>query len=198
MTHANSTSAPRRPLQRFVHDQDGVSAVEFAMLLPLIVIMYLGSVEVTQAVSADRRTMMAAHTVGDLVSREGCVSTSNDLPSIFKIADEVVYPFPPTKLKIVVTGVKIDTTGKATVDWSQTNTNGTSLKRTTGATITSLIPTALRPTGADSYLIWAETQYDYTPAIGYVLTGTLSLKEKVYMRPRKSLIVTSQTAACPS
>jgi hypothetical protein len=29
-------------------------------------------------------------------------------------------------------------------------------------------------------------QYDYVPVIGYVITGTLNLKDQIYMRPRQS------------
>jgi len=40
-------------------------------------------------------------------------------------------------------------------------------------------------------LIWAETQYTYTPTIGYVITGPMTLRDQIYMRPRLS-----DTVAC--
>ena len=55
----NSIPMPAR-LRRFAADQSGVSAVEFAILLPLMLTMYLGGVEVSQAVSADRKTTLVA------------------------------------------------------------------------------------------------------------------------------------------
>jgi Flp pilus assembly protein TadG len=200
MTHARFASAPAHPLQRFISDQDGVSAVEFALVLPLMLTLYLGGVEVSQAVSADRKTMMAAYTMGDLISRENCVSSTTDVPNVFTITNEVIYPFSGGNLKAVVSGVSIDTNGKATVAWSQANSNGTA--RATGSDVSSSIPAALRPTGSGvtaSYLVWAEAVYSYKPAIGYVLTGTINLKEQVYMRPRKSSTsITWQSAACSS
>ena len=46
------------------------------------------------------------------------------------------------------------------------------------------LPAALNV--ANTSLIWSEVQYTYKPAIGYVITGTLTLKDQIYMRPRLS------------
>ena len=71
----------------------------------------------------------------------------------------------------------------ATVDWSD-SLNGTA--RSQGSTVT--LPTAL--VVPNTSLIWAEVQYSYKPAIGYVVSGTLTLKDQIYMRPRLSDQVT--------
>lgn len=46
------------------------------------------------------------------------------------------------------------------------------------------LPAALNV--ANTSLIWSEVQYTYKPVIGYVMTGTLTLKDQIYMRPRVS------------
>ena len=105
-------------------------------------------------------------------------------------ATAVMAPFPVANLKVTVTSVSIDAQGKATVAWSDTM-NGTA--RAKGSTVT--LPAALNV--PNSSLIWSEVQYTYTPVIGYVITGTLTLKDQIYMRPRLSDTVarTSLTAA---
>jgi hypothetical protein len=35
-------------------------------------------------------------------------------------------------------------------------------------------------------LIFAEASYDYKPTIGYTITGTLTLADRMYMSPRIS------------
>jgi Flp pilus assembly protein TadG len=75
--------------------------------------------------------------------------------------------------------VKIDANGKATVDWSDA-LNGAA--RAKGSTVT--LPAALNV--ANSSLIWSEVQYTYKPVVGYVVSGTLTLKDQIYMRPRLS------------
>ena len=81
-----------------------------------------------------------------------------------------------------MSSVKIDSVGKATVAWSN-SLNGTA--HTTGSAVT--LPAALNV--ANTSLIWSEVQYTYKPVIGYVMTGTLTLKDQIYMRPRVSDMV---------
>ena len=82
-----------------------------------------------------------------------------------------------------MSSVKIDSAGKATVAWSDP-LNCTA--HTTGSAVT--LPAALNV--ANTYLIWSEVQYTYKPVVGYVVTGTLTLKDQIYMRPRLSDSVT--------
>jgi Flp pilus assembly protein TadG len=174
----------RRPVRRFLRDKRGVSAVEFAMLLPLMVTLYLGGVEVSQAVAIDRKVTLIARTLGDLVAQATTV-TGDDITKILAATASIVVPYQDSKLKITVSSVKIDNNGVAKVCWSDTK-QGT--KHAAGTTVT--LPAALNT--PNSSLIWAESEYEYKPTIGYVITGTMYLKDQIYMRPRLSDSVTRE------
>jgi Flp pilus assembly protein TadG len=168
----------RHAIRRFADDQRGVSAVEFAMLLPLMLTLYLGTVELSQGIAADRKVTLTARTVADLVSQVSSVSNS-EMTNSLNAATAVIAPYPVGNLKVTVSSVTIDATGKATIAWSDA-LNGNA--RAKGSTVT--LPAAL--VIANSSLIWSEVQYSYTPTIGYVISGTLTLKDQIYMRPRLS------------
>ena len=191
MTRISIRSVMPTRLRRFAIDQSGVSAVEFAILLPLMLTMYLGGVEISQAVSANRKTTMVAHTIGDLTAQASNVSTA-DMTNVLNAGAAVAYPFPSSNLRVTVTSVCIDSTGTiATVAWSRT-LNGTAH---TGV-VTSSIPTALRVPSTS--LIWGEASYAYRPTIGWTITGTLNLSDRFFLRPRLSSSVTLDSAApCP-
>jgi Flp pilus assembly protein TadG len=165
-------------LARLAGDERGVSAVEFALLLPLMLALYLGSVEISQGIGADRKVTLTARTVADLVSQVASISNS-DMTNSLNAASAVMAPFPVGKLKVTVSSVAVDANGKATIAWSDT-LNGT--KRAVGSTVT--LPSAL--VVANSSLIWSEVQFAYTPTVGYIVSGTLTLKDQIYMRPRLS------------
>ncbi len=171
-----------RRVRHLAGDERGVSAVEFAMLLPLMLTLYLGAVEVSQGVGADRKATLTARTICDLVSQVASISDA-DMTNALNAASSVMVPFPVANLKVTVTSVKIDASGNATVDWSST-LNGTA--RGKGSTVT--LPAALAVPSTS--LIWSEVQYTYKPVVGYVVTGTLTLKDQIYMRPRLSDSVT--------
>jgi Flp pilus assembly protein TadG len=169
-------------LARFGRDQRGVSAVEFAMLLPLMITLYLGTVEVSQGVGADRKVTLTTRTVADLASQVSSINNT-DMTNMLNASAAVIAPYDPSKLKVTVSEVKVDANGVAKVEWSDT-LNGT--KRGVGSTVT--LPTALAV--PNTYLIWSEVSYTYTPAIGYVITGSLNLSDQIWMRPRLSDSVT--------
>ena len=175
-----------RRLGRLVTDQRGVSAVEFALLLPLMIALYLGTVEVSQGISVDRKVTMTARAIADLVTQYSTIDNAR-MTDILSASTAVMTPYATSPLKVTVSSVVIDDKGKATIDWSDT-LYGTA--RAKGSTVT--LPSALAVPSTS--LIWSEVQYDYTPAIGYAITGTLTLKEQLYMSPRASGSV-SRTAS---
>jgi Flp pilus assembly protein TadG len=175
-------------LLAFAADQRGVSAVEFAILLPLMLTLYLGGAEISQAVSADRKTTLVAHTVGDLTAQASNVASS-DVTNIFSAATAVAYPLSSSSLTVTLSSVCIDSTGtRATIGWSQT-LNGTARS----GTVTTLIPSALMV--ANTSLIWGEAHYGYKPTIGWTITGTLNLGDQFFLRPRLSCSVTLNSAS---
>jgi Flp pilus assembly protein TadG len=168
----------RRRLGSLASDERGISAVEFAILMPLMLSLYLGAVELSQGIGADRKVTITARTIGDLVSQVTTINDS-DMTNALNASSAVMVPFPTTNLKVTVSSVTIDATGKATIAWSDT-LHGTA--RSVGSTVT--LPAALNV--PSSSLIWSEVQYAYKPVIGYVVSGTLNLKDQIYMRPRLS------------
>jgi Flp pilus assembly protein TadG len=163
-------------LDRFAGDRRGVSAVEFALLAPLMISLYLGSIEVTDGVIADRKVTLTAAALANLSAQVATISTA-DMTNILDASSAIIAPYDKSKLKITVSCVNIDANKNATVKWSVTR-NGAVRN---GAIA---IPPALAV--ANSQLIFGEASYDYTPIVGYTITGTLTLSDQMYMSPRIS------------
>jgi Flp pilus assembly protein TadG len=172
-----------RQLARFAHDRRGVSAVEFAMLLPLMITLYLGTVEISQGVAINRKVTLTTRTVADLASQVSSINNA-DMTNILKATAAVVAPYDASKLKVVVSAVTIGADSVAKVTWSDT-LNGT--KYEPGTVITTIKPALKVP---NTTLIWSEVTYLYKPTIGYMISGTLTLADQIFMRPRLSDTVT--------
>jgi Flp pilus assembly protein TadG len=167
-----------RRLSALRRDQRGISAVEFAMVLPLMITLYLGVVEISQGVAAQRKTTLTARTIADIASQYTNIK-NDDMTNMLKAASAVIAPFSTSQLKVTVSAINIDANGIAKVAWSDT-LNGTA--RAVDSTVT--IPGALMV--ANTQLIWSEVTYTYTPNIGSVFISTLNLFDQIYMRPRLS------------
>ena len=171
----------QRSLRRFLADKRGVSAVEFAMLLPLMVTLYLGGAEVSQAVAVDRKMTLVARTIGDLTSQATNVSDA-DMNNIKAAASAVIAPFDETKLGISISSVIVDAQKVARIRWS--NRNATGNLHNLGDIVSTMPATLKESSTYPIYLIWAESKYVYTPTVGYVITGPMNLTDEIYMRPR--------------
>jgi Flp pilus assembly protein TadG len=105
--------------RRFASDVRGVSAVEFALLLPLMLTMYLGGSEVSQALTTSRKVTLVSRTVADLASQSSKI-TDASMTNILNASAAVIAPYTGSKLKVTVSQVKIDGSGNATIEWSDT------------------------------------------------------------------------------
>jgi Flp pilus assembly protein TadG len=166
----------------FARDRRGVSAVEFAMLLPLMVTLYLGVVEVSTGVAIDRKVTLTTRTMADLASRVTSINNA-DMTNMLNATSAVIAPYDQSKVKVVLSAVNIDANGVAKVSWSDT-LHGSA--RSVGSTVT--VPTVLAV--PNTTLIWSEVSYNYNPTFGYVLTGNMNLNDQIYMRPRLSDTIT--------
>jgi Flp pilus assembly protein TadG len=173
-------------LGRFADERRGIAAVEFAMLLPMMMTLFLGSVEVTTGVAIQRKVTLTAHALADLPSQFTIIADA-DMSNILSASSDIIAPYGAANLKSVVSELSVNGQGQATVVWSDT-LNGTA--RTVGSTVN--IPASLAV--ANTYLILGEATYSYNPTYGYVLTGTMTLSDQIYMRPRQSDSVTRSSS----
>jgi len=173
---------PRLSWLALLRDCRGVSAVEFAMILPMMLTLYIGSIEVSNGVATDRKLGSTARTLADLVSQSTSVSDT-DITNIFSASSAVMTPYPVATLTAVVTAVDIDANGIAKVAWSDGHNTAARAKN---SAVT--LPAALAV--PNTQLIWSEVKYTYTPAIGYVMTGSINLSEQSFVRPRQGNSVT--------
>ena len=173
----------------FAKDRRAVSAIEFALIAPVMIVLYIGLVEVTQGTAIDRQVTETARATGDLASQAG-LSTNYDIGStqlanIFSAATAMMYPN-STSLQVTVTGINIAANGTATVSWSGANANATALAK--GQTLT--VPSGLKTANTASQLIWAKVTSPYTPNLGYAITGTVNLTDQFYVVPRQATTIT--------
>ena len=176
------------PIRRIGSDKKAAAAVEFALILPIMLTLYISGVSVTEAFNINRKVIIAAHTIADLTARYDEVNDGK-IKDILNAAEAVFAPYPSDKLTVTVTSVKIWPDGRAEVLWSKTKTDG-KIKDGRSGNVTSEIPEALKV--ADTGLIWGEASYVYEPAVAYELTGKIHLSERTFLRPRIGTFVTEE------
>ena len=186
----------RLSARNFLEDCRGIAATEFAVIVPIMLVMFFGVVEFSSGVAVDRKVTLVARTLSDLTSQSISVS-DNDLTNFFTASNAILTPYSATPTQSTITELHIDKVSLAArVQWSKG-----SAPRTAGSIVA--IPAALAV--SDTYVIFSEVSYTYVPTIGYVMAKTgVNLSDVAYTRPRQATCVIYPTPtsgslpACPT
>ncbi len=162
---------------RLAAQDGGMAAVEFSLILPILVLLWLGGVEVTQALSIDRRLNNLASSIGDLTARSKTL-TWGDVDKIFDIAPGAMFPYAQS-VQMRVSAVNMDGSGNAKVAWSRAKSTTAYAVNTT---VNGLVPASLRV--PDTQIIMSEVVSSYTPTVGYVISGSIQLDDRMFFVPR--------------
>lgn len=190
-------SFPVRSLQANV---DAVAATEFAIVVPFLLLLFIGGVELANGMAISVKVSATAHSVADMVTQNTSLSTTS-MQNILTGATATIAPYSvndssgKSLLTVTVSEVSSDANGNLTLQWSRSY-NGV----TFGAGRTSLsgltVPTSLNGTVGNASnpnnqndqvsFIVGEVSYAYTPNLGFTISGTVNLTDTVWMFPRCS------------
>ena len=167
--------------KHFFRDARGMAAVEFAIIVPLMLTVFFGTVEVSNGVTIDRKLTLAARTLSDLIS-QGAKATDLDLDNAFEMGKAILTPYSESPLQQRISAIDVDDKGIAKVKWTKSY-NVTTMEALEDGDVVS-IPDAFRVN--DTQLILAEVAYQYMPAVGYFMKDGIMLTDSTYTRPRQS------------
>lgn len=185
----------RLAVAAFADDGRGIAAIEFAMLVPVMLLLFFGTVIFSSAIAVDRKVTLMARTFSNLVSENYGV-TAVQLQNFFNADTAIMTPYDATRTSAVITEIYIDpTTLSPKVEWSVAyngaNASPLAVAHTVGNPLTpNSVPSALAVGG--TYLILSEIGYAFQPpaagAMG-LMPNTVNLKDIAFTRPRQSACV---------
>jgi Flp pilus assembly protein TadG len=189
-----------RPLGAFAFATAGVAAVEFAMVLPVMVLLYLGTTELTFAVNTDRKLTLLSRTLADLTARVATL-TSSQIDDVFGAALAVMAPYNTGSAKMVITSIAVTAKSGGGVEgkvcWSKAKgTGAVALAKNT------IVPVPEGFQTANTSFIRADVTMPYAPVFGSGILNlvtsspTLGLSESTPWPVRNVKEVVMDSAPC--
>ncbi|WEX09395.1 TadE/TadG family type IV pilus assembly protein [Chelativorans sp. AA-79] len=179
----------------FKAETRGVAAIEFALVVPLMLALFFLSLEFSQALETDRKVSRLASQVADLVTQQREM-TKEELRGLMTIGQATLQPYRRSDPKITVTAIQItdEDQPKPKVVWSRALVDGVLVNAETPGELTE-VPQSLLVRG--SFLVRANAELDYRPVIlwaagakeGMGLTAAfdeIAMGERYYLRPRQT------------
>ena len=173
-----------RRLAAFWRDRRGVSAVEFALIAPVLIIFYFGMAELTQAMMAQRRLSHLTASIGDVVAR-GTKLTDTGRDEIFLAGKVLMSPFPTSTLKMCIVSVVSDANGKDVVAWVEPSNGPDNCPKAN-----DVVDISVKVLPANQSVIMSKASYEYSSLFKFFGPNTMTFRRTFYLRPRLSDQVT--------
>jgi Flp pilus assembly protein TadG len=183
----------RMAASEFLADKRALAATEFAVIVPLMLVMFFGTVELSSGVAIDRKVTLIARTLSDLTSQSAGTVSDASLQNTFTASISIIAPYDDTPVNSTIAQIYIDANSKAVIQWSKSAviTSGATQASLTSpppalapnTTVTTMIPSTLLV--PSTYLIFSQVSYTYTPSVKFVLTSGITLSDVAFTRPRQ-------------
>lgn len=167
-------------LSQFAKDIRALGALEFALMVPVMLILWTGTVELAEFHLASRKVTVAAQSAADLISQEVSV-TEAQLEDIVQAVTAIMDPFSIEGLGITFINVEADNNGRVTIGWQFDRGVAAAAER-------GIPPRAIPLVGQNDSVIVAAITYQHRGTFNVFTTGTV-ITEKAFVRPRRVSII---------
>lgn len=160
-------------MRRFARSEDGIAALEFALVSPILILILMGTIELPRAYGTSQGLVRSARTMADLISR-GSVATVDD---VYAAGAAVTYPYDTSAARIVLTAVGVYQQGTALVAKVCSSVARNATPRVVGSVVGT--PPEAELTVGSRYVM-AETTFPYTPIFGaFPVLNALTFSKQV-------------------
>jgi len=168
---------------------EGMVAVEFALIAPVMLVIFFGVSELSDGLEANTKVISVVSSAADLVAQEKVICNA-EMADVFAALNAIMFPYPVNNMQIRISSLVDAGSGLVTVAWSDAQ-NMT--PRTVNSPFVGLPAGLMDPSGS---VIYTEVAYNYTSVSGQWLHGTIVLGDKFYTHPRKVAQITRTATSC--
>jgi Flp pilus assembly protein TadG len=185
----------------FIGDHRAIAAIEFAFIVPLMLVLFFGTVDLSAGLAASRKVTLTASALADLASEvpaNGNIApvADTDLQNMFTAGISIMNPYlqnSSNPITATISEIYVDSSSNATFVWSRTATAAPGDTQASFVTsihnpndpVPTLPPSLLIP---KTYVLFMEVKYQFLPMVAFGALGSagVNLSDNAYSRPREA------------
>lgn len=163
-------------LRKIAKDQTGAAAIEFVLVIPIFITIYIGVAEVANIYSANRKANQVASDISGLIAQETSINTL-EMSKIVDFAEESMSPYDTDEIGLSIIGVKNDASGSSTLAWKK------SFPGENTAAPAATIPSDIANTQGD-FVVVTKLNFQQEPYTHFIFRNTFTHSTAAYARAR--------------
>jgi Flp pilus assembly pilin Flp len=169
---------------KFLKAENGVAAIEFALIIPVMCALYFGMIDLTQLITFNRKATTVSDAVGNLIGQNRAEVQLTELTDYYNVTKLIMGVESGVTRVNVAVFAKANPTAPLTQRW--TRNNGTGPNCGIMPTVAELTPLVT----AEKALIVVQTCFKFSPYTGYfgqtMLGGSEFLVEQTVVQTPRS------------
>ncbi|MGH1378817.1 MAG: TadE family protein [Alphaproteobacteria bacterium] len=169
-------------ISRWINGDDGIAAVEAAMVFPLMLFLFLGVFDGGNAILANQKTVRSSQIVADLITRKSIVA-ADDVSEAIEAGRLALEPMDSSSFGVDIVSIRFDDNADSSIEWRETFNMGS-------------VPDALNSVTAlqdvNEGVVMVSVKYVYTPMFSSFITGPITMNEVAFSRGRRTPVITRE------
>jgi Flp pilus assembly protein TadG len=179
---------------RLRRNEGGIALVEFALVLPVLMTLFYGTIEVTRYILISQKVEKLAHSVADLTA-QSAVTTTASLNQVMAAASDIMSPYSmTTNGKVIISSLyRPAGVANASINWRYEGGGSYAASSMLGAVGDAPAMPAGFTFDERENVISAEVYYEFSPMISNQFFGTKTVYRVAFYKPRLGALLAAPT-----
>lgn len=166
-------------LHRWYKNEDGLAAVEAALVFPVLLVLFLGTFDLGNGILANQKTIRASQVTADLIARTSQVDI-NMVNEAVEAGELALNPMPTDTFGVDIVSIEFDDDENPVIVWRDTRNM---------APLPDVLTRVESLAQAGEGVLVVTIEYDFQPVFAGFVVDTIPMREIAFARGRQGAVV---------